>query len=80
MNILDLHELTIQAVMLRDRNLLLRALAMDPLVNSIATAKAVIADLFEAEKEALLDWPEEEESKIGAPSAEMVAGPQMQLY
>ena len=54
--ILDIHELTVEAIVKRDRDLLVRALAMDPLVNSIATAKAVIDDLFAAEREALPDW------------------------
>jgi alpha-galactosidase/6-phospho-beta-glucosidase family protein len=54
--ILDVHELTIQAIMQRDRSLLVRALAMDPLVNSIATADVLIDELYEAEKEALPDW------------------------
>lgn len=57
MLILDAHELTIEAIMKRDRGLLVRALAIDPLVNSIATARAVIDDLFAAEAEALGDWP-----------------------
>lgn len=58
MQILDVHELTIEAIMKRDRHLLVRALAMDPIVNSIATARAVIDDLFEAEADVLGDWPE----------------------
>ncbi len=53
-----MHELTIEAIVQRDRNLLLRALAMDPLVNSIATAKAVIDELFELQKDALPGWVE----------------------
>jgi alpha-galactosidase len=55
--ILDIHELTIEAIVKRDRALLVRALSIDPLVNSIATARVVIDELFEREKEALLDWP-----------------------
>ncbi len=57
MQILDIHELTIEAIVKRDRSLLVRALALDPLVNSIATAEAVIDALFEAEAEALPGWP-----------------------
>ena len=60
LTILDIHELTIEAIMKRDRNLLVRALAMDPLVNSIATAKSVIDELFKAEKECFEDWPDYE--------------------
>ncbi|PAW76268.1 MAG: glycoside hydrolase family 4 [Verrucomicrobia bacterium Tous-C9LFEB] len=56
--ILDIHELTIEAIMKRDRELLVRALSMDPLVNSIATARVVIDELFEREKEVLPGWPE----------------------
>lgn len=61
--ILDLHELTIEGVMKRDRDLLVRALSMDPLVNSIATARVIVDELFEREKEALLDWPEKESDR-----------------
>ncbi len=56
--ILDVHELTVEAVVKKDRELLVRALAIDPIVNSIATAKAVINDLFAAQAEVLGDWPE----------------------
>ena len=56
---LDIHELTIEGIMTRDKNLLVRALAMDPIVQSIATAKQMINELFVLEREALLDWPEE---------------------
>jgi alpha-galactosidase/6-phospho-beta-glucosidase family protein len=55
---LDIHELTIDAIMKRDRELLVRALSIDPLVNSIATARVLIDELFEREKEALPGWPE----------------------
>jgi alpha-galactosidase/6-phospho-beta-glucosidase family protein len=56
MQILDIHELTIDAIIHRDRNLLVRALAMDPLVNSIATARQVIDELFDAQSEVLAGW------------------------
>jgi len=56
MQIHDTHELTVEAFMKRDRNLLLRALCTDPLVPSLATARAVLADLYKAEKEALEPW------------------------
>jgi len=54
--VLDCHELTVEACVRKDRNLLLRALAMDPLVNSIATAEAVINALYEREVEAMEPW------------------------
>jgi alpha-galactosidase/6-phospho-beta-glucosidase family protein len=68
--ILDIHELTIEAIMKRDRELLVRALSIDPLVNSIATARVVIDELFEREKEALPGWPEKKtEAPVALPSA-----------
>jgi len=56
MQIHDTHELTVEAFMKRDRKLLLRALATDPIVPSLATAEAVLADLYEAQKEVLGEW------------------------
>jgi alpha-galactosidase/6-phospho-beta-glucosidase family protein len=56
MLILDVHELTIEAIVKEDRRLLVRALAMDPLINSIATADAVIEALYQAQKEAVGAW------------------------
>ncbi len=56
MQILDTHELTVEAFVKRDRGLLVRALAVDPIVNSLATAEAVLADLYEAQKECLEPW------------------------
>ncbi len=56
MLILDVHELTIEAIVKQDRTLLVRALAMDPLVNSIATAEAVIDALYERQQEVLPAW------------------------
>jgi alpha-galactosidase len=56
MRILDTHELTVEAYVRKDRNLLLRALAVDPIVNSIATAEAVLDDIYEAEKDCLPEW------------------------
>jgi len=78
--ILDIHELTIEAIIRRDRELLVRALAMDPLVNSIATARVVIDELFEREKEAFLDWPEPEEIKSPSDLLEPAGKNSMQLY
>lgn len=78
--ILDIHELTIEAIMKRDRELLVRALSIDPLVNSIATARVVIDELFEREKEALLDWPEKETGRALTDSSEPAPRPALQLY
>ncbi len=78
--ILDIHELTIEAIMRRDRNLLVRALSIDPLVNSIATAKVVIDELFEREKEALLDWPEVEKAEAPESPAASAERKKLQLY
>lgn len=78
MLILDVHELTIEAIMKRDRGLLVRALAMDPLVNSIATAKAVIEDLFAAQADVLGDWNDVETKHTAEPElAAAGAGPQL---
>ncbi len=73
MMILDVHELTIEAIMSRDRGLLLRALAMDPLVNSIATADAVIDALYEQQKEALPDWLMKSEDTLADKALKPVA-------
>jgi alpha-galactosidase len=51
--VLDTHELTAQAAMECDRDLLLRALCTDPIVNNIGDAKAIMEDLLEAERDAL---------------------------
>lgn len=56
MRVLDTHELTVEAFARRDRSLLVRALAVDPIVNSLAAAEAVLADLYEAQKECLEPW------------------------
>lgn len=56
MQIHDTHELTVEAYLQKDRALLLRALATDPIVGSLATAEAVLDDLYAAEKEVLGDW------------------------
>ncbi len=62
MQILDIHELTVEAIVRRDKALLTRALAMDPIVNSIATANAVIDELFVAEAEILGEWKDSRRS------------------
>ncbi len=51
--VLDTHELTAQAIYEGNRDLLLRALLVDPLTNSIGDAQALLDDLIEAEAEAL---------------------------
>jgi len=79
--ILDIHELTIEAIMKRNRKLLVRALSIDPLVNSIATARLIIDELFAREKEALLDWPEEEEEiTLSEELSRNVDPPALQLF
>lgn len=79
MQILDVHELTIEAIMKRDRNLLVRALAMDPLVNSIATARAVIDELFAAQRDILGEW-KEEASRPNPEPVLVTAGEAPRLY
>lgn len=54
--ILETHELTVEGYLQKDPRLLIRALAIDPIVNSLATAEAVFKDLVEAEKEVLPSW------------------------
>jgi alpha-galactosidase len=51
--VLDTHELTVEAIVHCDRQLLRRAMLVDPIVNSIADADAIIADLFELERDVL---------------------------
>jgi alpha-galactosidase/6-phospho-beta-glucosidase family protein len=51
--VLDTHELTAEAVVRCDFNLLRRAMMTDPLVTSIADADAILTGLLEAEKDAL---------------------------
>lgn len=54
--ILETHELTVEGYLRKDPRLLIRALAIDPIVNSIRTAEAVFADLVEAQKDVLPTW------------------------
>jgi alpha-galactosidase/6-phospho-beta-glucosidase family protein len=56
MQIHDTHELTVDAYVNKDRQLLLRALCTDPIVPSIATAHALLDDLFAAQQADLEDW------------------------
>lgn len=51
--VLDTHELTVEAIVNCDRQLLRRAMLVDPIVNSIADADAIIADLFALERDVL---------------------------
>ena len=51
--VLDTHELTAQAGFECDRDLLLRAMCTDPIVNNIGDAKGIMNDLLEAERDAL---------------------------
>ncbi len=53
--VLDTHELTARAAVEQDRDLLLRAFVCDPLVSSLADARALMGELLEAEKDALPD-------------------------
>lgn len=51
--VLDTHELTAEAVVLGDRDLLRRALLIDPLSNSIGDIEALIEELMDAERDAI---------------------------
>jgi len=51
--VLDTHELTVEAAVNCDRATLLRALATDPIVNNLSDARHIMAELFEAEKDHL---------------------------
>jgi alpha-galactosidase len=55
--VLDAHELTAEAIYHRDRGLLRRALLTDPLSQSIEDTDALMAELLDAESEAIsIDW------------------------
>ncbi len=51
--VLDTHELTVEAATTCDRKILLRALAIDPLVNNLSDAKHIMEELLEAERDHL---------------------------
>ncbi len=51
--VLDTHELTAQAAATYDREILLRALATDPIVNNLEDARAIMEALLEQEADAL---------------------------
>jgi len=62
--VLDTHELTAEAAMTCDRNILLRAMMTDPIVNNYEDAKACMEELLEAEKDILpAGWYVSEEKK-----------------
>ena len=48
--VLDAHELTVEAALSCDRKILLRALCTDPLVNNIGDARNIMNELLEAER------------------------------
>jgi alpha-galactosidase len=80
MLILDVHELTIDAIVKKDRSLLLRALAMDPLVNSIATAQQLLSEIYAAEAEILPLWMAAPETPLRGISEFSSPGPAPQLF
>jgi alpha-galactosidase/6-phospho-beta-glucosidase family protein len=51
--VLDTHELTVNAAVTGDRDLLLRAFVCDPLVSTLPDARAIIGELLAAERDAL---------------------------
>ena len=50
---LDTHELTVDAALHCDRDMLLRAFATDPIINNLSDARAMIDELLEAERDVL---------------------------
>ncbi len=53
MQVIDTHELTVEAIVNFDRDLLKRAMLTDPIVNSIADAEKIMENLFREEKDVL---------------------------
>jgi len=53
MQVLDTHELTVEAIVKCDRQLLLRAMMTDPIVNNINDGKNIIAELLELQRDHL---------------------------
>lgn len=51
--VLDTHELTVEAAVSCDRRILLRALACDPIVNNLGDAKRIMEELLDAERDHL---------------------------
>ena len=56
MQVLDTHELTVEAALTYDRRTLLKALCTDPMIVNIGDAENIMRELLEAEKEALPGW------------------------
>ncbi|MFP4511292.1 MAG: hypothetical protein ACLFNQ_14315 [Spirochaetaceae bacterium] len=50
---LDTHELTVEAALHCDRDLLLRAFATDPIITNLSDARSMIAELLEAQRDVL---------------------------
>ena len=53
MQVIDTHELTVEAIMTKDIKILRRAMLTDPIVNSISDADAIIDELLKSERGAL---------------------------
>jgi alpha-galactosidase len=53
MQVLDTHELTVEAIVKRDKTILRRAMLTDPIVNSESDADAIISELLTAQRDAL---------------------------
>ncbi len=51
--VIDTHELTVEAAVSCDRDVLLRAFMSDPIIHNVSDARAMIAELLEAERDAL---------------------------
>lgn len=51
--VLDTHELTVEAAVSCDRKILYRALASDPIINNLGDAKRIMEELLEAERDHL---------------------------
>ena len=54
--VLDTHELTVEAAVSGDRDLLRRAMVTDPLTTSLGDAEAIAAELLEREREVLPEY------------------------
>ena len=67
--VLDTHELTVEAAVTGDRKLLRRAMLTDPICNNIDDADACIAELLDAERDALPACWYTRRAKAGSTSA-----------
>ncbi|MDY0175323.1 MAG: glycoside hydrolase family 4 [Lentisphaeria bacterium] len=54
--VLDTHELTVEASMSKDRKTLLKAMLTDPIINNIGDARRIMEELLEAEADHLEGW------------------------